>query len=484
MIGKIDKQVLEKFKVFQEHEKGEVYRDLDLESVEFEKVALSDERYFEINPKKSEIEQSLKTSNIDVSFVPLEKINSENGTLDGSGTKKINDVLKGYTYFKDGDVIFTKVTPSMENGNFAIAQKLVNGIGFGSSEYHVFRCKNVLNKLLWMLFRSKHFKERAKRTMRGSGGLKRVPLDFFDNEFFAIPKPQNNYTSYDIQKAIVEFLEFWKVEFTDVYRNKIAKMRPVLDMMKKNLVASTFKLDSKIVESFNEFAKEKGFDVELEDIGFDYKKIHSDNEEELICTKRMGFTPKRDNNGSINWFTVRDLNDIDGLYINHPNTKEKTTINLVKQAVDKNNTGKSEKLIPIKKDDILVSFKLSVGITKIYNSDEIAYCNEAIDILTLKEGYNSLYVANLCILEYPKYGTRTNNGMTLNDDSKKDIDIAIPTHKEYNSIDLQNLLVSYWEMVLGNFEKREKLFDRALELCDKLDEVFLYRIFSKIEWSK
>ncbi|MDD2450814.1 hypothetical protein [Sulfurovum sp.] len=463
MIGKIDRQVLEKFKIFQEHEKGEAYRDLDLESVEFEKVALSDERYFEINPKKSEIEQSLKTSNIDVSFVPLEKINSENGTLDGSGTKKINDVLKGYTYFKDGDVIFTKVTPSMENGNFAIAHNLVNGMGFGSSEYHVFRCKNVPNKLLWMLFRSKYFKERAKRTMRGSGGLKRVPLDFFDNEFFPIPKPQNNYTSYDIQKAIVAFLEFWKVEFTEVYRNKIAKMRPLLDTMKQNLVASTFKLDSKIVESFNEFVKDEGFDVKLEEIEF-------------------------------NEITYGDITKFNGgsseykkpYYTNPENFGE---YNLM--------TGSLEpvaKIKPLNESDIIKAPKLSfnkdndAGSTCFYHSEDFIVGGHHY-WLEIRDSYNDtlqlkyIYFIMKKMFEetmfYQSKDPKANSGVIAN------IEFVFPKNtKQYNSIDLQNLLVSYWEMVLGNFEKREKLFDRALELCDKLDEAFLYRTFSKIEWSK
>lgn len=460
MTGKIDKQVLEKFKIFQEHKKGEAYRDLDLESVEFEKVALSDERYFEINPKKSEIEQSLKTSNIDVSFVPLEKINSENGTLDGSGTKKINDVLKGYTYFKDGDVIFTKVTPSMENGNFAIAHNLVNGMGFGSSEYHVFRCKNVPNKLLWMLFRSKHFKERAKRTMRGSGGLKRVPLDFFDNEFFPIPKPQNNYTSYDIQKAIVAFLEFWKVEFTQVYRHKIAKMRPLLDTMKQNLVASTFKLDSKIVESFNEFVKDEGFDVKLEDIDFVEKSIYknaNDKMVDLLNSKRIPITKKDRKKGPYPYYGASGISDYVDNYIF------------------------DDRLVLLGEDGA----KWSANENSAFIAEGKFWVNNHAHIMkpienVLKDTY-LVFILNMMDLD--KYVTNS-TPRKLSQTGLKTILIHMPTHENHNSIDLQNLLVSYWEMVLGNFEKREKLFDRALELCDKLDEAFLYRTFSKIEWSK
>ncbi len=75
---------------------------------------------------------------------------------------------------------------------------------------------------------------------------------------------------------------------------------------------------------------------------------------------------------------------------------------LIKEKVDKNNNGKSEKLIPIKRNDILISFKLTVGSMKIYNSDEVAYCNEAIDILTIKKECFNKYIAFICMF-FPAY---------------------------------------------------------------------------------
>jgi len=80
---------------------------------------------------------------------------------------------------------------------------------------------------------------------------------------------------------------------------------------------------------FNSYAKSKKINIKLEDVEFDEKRIKSDNKNELVCNKRMGFTPKRDPSGNINWFTVRDLNANNDLFINKPNTKEKTTIELI-----------------------------------------------------------------------------------------------------------------------------------------------------------
>jgi len=52
------------------------------------------------------------------------------------------EVAKGYTYFEENDVIFAKITPCMQNGKHAIARGLVDGFGFGSTEFHVLRPGN------------------------------------------------------------------------------------------------------------------------------------------------------------------------------------------------------------------------------------------------------------------------------------------------------------------------------------------------------
>lgn len=79
----------------------------------------------ELNPKKSEI------SNIDdsteVSFIPMQSV-TENGNINSSETRKIFQVKNGFTYFKNGDVLFAKITPCMENGKGAVAIGLKNNI--------------------------------------------------------------------------------------------------------------------------------------------------------------------------------------------------------------------------------------------------------------------------------------------------------------------------------------------------------------------
>jgi len=244
--------------------------------------------------------------------------------------------------------------------------------------------------------------------------------------------------------------------------------------------------DSDFVELFKKWQtkENKYLDLDISKVKFEVKRILSDNPEEVICKKRMGFTPKRVKNGDINWFTIKDLTNIKDLCINEPDTIEKTTMDLIKQKVDKNNTGKSEKLIPIKKGDILVSFKLTVGIVKIYNSNKIAYCNEAIDILTVKKGIYNKYVAYNCMIEYPKYSRNTNNGQTLNDEEKKKIKIYIPKpikteKKEYSSYDVQKIIIEFLEYQLNISKQYREQLQNIEKDIEEFEKGLLPAIFSK-----
>ncbi len=265
-----------------------------------------------------------------------------------------------------------------------------------------------------------------------------------------IPKPTQDKTSLQIQQIIVEFLDYWSVELdllAHLYSPMMDKIYELGDGMRDRIFSNT--KDPFLLERFDMWLLEHQGDnpikdIKFEDIKFEDKKIISDDKSKQICYKKMGFTPDRVEYGDINWFTVADLTKQDGLYIDNPNTKEKTTMELVKKKVDSKNTGNSEKLVPIKKGDILVSFLLTIGCVKIYNSSMPAYCNQAIDILTLKDGYDAEYVAINCELEYPKCGEIQALGKNLNDSEKAKINIPIPKPtKHKTSLEIQKLLARF-----------------------------------------
>lgn len=136
----------------------------------------------------------------EVSFVPMETVR-EYGGIDLSSVKPLADVIDGYTYFRDGDVILAKITPCFENGKGALACGLCGGIGFGTTELHVLRPSFDLNArfLLYLTF-SDHFRRIGTASMYGAGGQKRISDDFVRNFRHPIPSPAE-------QHAIAAFLD-------------------------------------------------------------------------------------------------------------------------------------------------------------------------------------------------------------------------------------------------------------------------------------
>ena len=95
---------------------------------------------------------------------------------------------KGLHPFRDGDVIFAKVTPCMENGKAAVMKGLTNGIGFGSTEFFALRPKRQLDAryLLHFLLQSS-FRKQAARNMTGAVGLRRVPKSYLEQQPIPVP---------------------------------------------------------------------------------------------------------------------------------------------------------------------------------------------------------------------------------------------------------------------------------------------------------
>jgi len=84
------------------------------------------------------------SDDLHVTFVPMSAVDAQQGIIAEPQERPLKEVRKGFTPFSDGDVLLAKITPSMENGKAAIARNLKNGRGFGSTEFHVFRPKEVV----------------------------------------------------------------------------------------------------------------------------------------------------------------------------------------------------------------------------------------------------------------------------------------------------------------------------------------------------
>ena len=152
----------------------------------------------EINPRLPR-DHGLK-DNSEVSFVPMAAVTEVSGTIESATVRRYAEVKKGYTSFADGDVLFAKITPCMENGKAALACGLTGGRGFGSTEFHVLRAReSVLPEWIYYFVRREPFRREAKRNFTGTAGQQRVPASFLQDTLVPVP-------SLEDQRRIVDLL--------------------------------------------------------------------------------------------------------------------------------------------------------------------------------------------------------------------------------------------------------------------------------------
>lgn len=141
----------------------------------------------QIKPPKSEARDKVSASSL-VSFLPMEDMGVDVKFVQATQTKPLSAVVGSYTYFADGDVLLAKITPCFENGKLGIADSLKNGIGFGSSEYFVFRPDPTISKEWLYYFLSREtFRVEGAARMSGAVGHKRVSKEFIEEHPIPVP---------------------------------------------------------------------------------------------------------------------------------------------------------------------------------------------------------------------------------------------------------------------------------------------------------
>ena len=150
----------------------------------------------EINPS---LTKKLKDDD-EVTFIPMECVSDLDGNIKERRTCKAEK--KGFTKFENGDVIWAKITPCMQNGKSAVVCELKNGVGYGSTEFYVIRTNKdaLLPEYLHYLLRMHRVREEAVNYFSGSAGQQRVRKSFLEE--LSIPLP-----SLEEQRLIVEQLD-------------------------------------------------------------------------------------------------------------------------------------------------------------------------------------------------------------------------------------------------------------------------------------
>jgi type I restriction enzyme, S subunit len=238
-----------------------------------------------INPPNPE---SVPPDNTPVSFVPMAAVEELSGRMDGSTSRPWSAVKRGFTRFQDGDIVFAKITPSMENGKVALAANLVNGIAAGTTEFHVLRPQpGIVGRYLLQYLVQETFRRRARGRMTGTAGQLRVPTQFLEEEILPLAPTSE-------QRRIVEAI--------DSYVTRLAAATASLERVQGKLKAyraSVLRAGVKghLVPSEASLARAEKRDYEPADVLLARilkERRRRWEEAELAKVKTAGRTPKDD----------------------------------------------------------------------------------------------------------------------------------------------------------------------------------------------
>ena len=177
----------------------------------------------EINPRQQGISDDTL-----VSFVAMPDV-SEDGKIKTNVIRPFSEVKKGYTVFQEGDILFAKITPCMENGKGALATGLKNGIGVGSTEFHVLRPNPGYVDGMWVYYLTAWpaFRHEAESHMTGSAGQRRVPKSFLEEYSLSVPSLKTQHEQVEHLNRINKVIEARKEQlciFDDLIKARFVEM--------------------------------------------------------------------------------------------------------------------------------------------------------------------------------------------------------------------------------------------------------------------
>ena len=135
--------------------------------------------FVNINPSVS-----LK-ANEEYSFVEMKDLEDGNKYC----FPKIKKIKGGGAKFQNGDTLFARITPCLENGKICQVKGLENNLGFGSTEFYVFRGKEDISdtEFVYYLSRWNDVRDHAEINLDGTSGRQRVPKACFDDLLITMP---------------------------------------------------------------------------------------------------------------------------------------------------------------------------------------------------------------------------------------------------------------------------------------------------------
>ncbi|MBD2129530.1 restriction endonuclease subunit S [Microcoleus sp. ZQ-A2] len=390
----------------------------------------------QINPRRPRL---TRDSDALTSFLPMSNVNEVEGVITKLESRPYKEVVSGFTYFKEGDVLFAKITPSMENGKCAIARGLIDDIGFGSTEFYVLRPgAGIAAEWVHKYLRRLSLRLEAKLHFRGAVGQQRVPLEFLDSCLIPLPPIP------DIQFRIISRIESLLADFKD--------NRQILEEMRRDTNGLMEATLAQLIEDL------------------DKRYPNSPTIGELLSSRHLkilgGGTPPTDNEkywvGSILWASPKDMKcwylDATHKHISQIALQEKKLKIIPEGTV----------LIVVR--GMILAHTLPIGITK----NEVTI-NQDMKALVPSENIVPEYLGYILRARAPsilqQVETAAHGTKRLKTDTLKQVVVPNISKNE------QRRIVEYLDSVQSEVNDMQKLLEQDATSLDELEQSILEQAF-------
>ncbi|MFN6039884.1 MAG: restriction endonuclease subunit S, partial [Bacteroidota bacterium] len=341
------------------------------------------------------------------SFIPMEDVSGNYKYVAPTTEKKWTG---GGAKFENGDTLFARITPCLQNGKIAQAKDLKDGKGFGSTEYFIFRGIDKVSDsdFIYYIAQTDEFRKYAIGSMVGASGRQRADAKFVGNfELKCPPLP--------IQKRIASILS----AYDDSIENNLKRIKLLEEIAQRTYEEwfVKFRINGKQLPIDKKTGLPEGWEFKRADELFDIKigKTPPRDQEQWFCKSEEG----------VKWASIKDINN-SNVFISD------TSEGITEFGVDKYNMNTA------KTGTIILSFKLTVG--KVVILTENMTTNEAIAHFNEINGLSPCNTYSYCYLKsfnYDKLGSTSSIGTALNSKIVKAMPFLLPQIKIIKGFELK-----------------------------------------------
>lgn len=333
----------------------------------------------------------------------------------------------GGVKFRNGDTIMARITPCLENGKTAMINILdENEVGFGSTEYIVFRAKDGVTDPYYVFYLvcSPIVRDVAIKSMVGSSGRQRVQIDVIENIETIFP-------NIETQKKISSILK---------------------------LLDDKININNKINNNLEQQAQAlfKSWFIDFEPFGGELPNSWMKEKLGNVCNCVLGGTPSRAKseywNGTIPWINSGEVNNF---RIIKP-SETITELGLTKSAT---------KLLPLKTTVIAIT-GATLGQVSLLEIDACA--NQSVVGIIPNDDYPYEYIYPLIKQRINELTSHQTGGAQqhINKQNVESLDILVPTAADLDKY--CNTVHNLYEMIANNCFENEYLTSLRDTLLPKL----------------